>query len=320
MLLFMGQGSQYVGMGKDVYENYDYSNKVFKQVDEALSEYIKDDLKTLGYSSLSNLIFQGTEEHLKVSKYTQPALMTVSIATYLAMVEEYGEKLTELNIHGVAGHSLGEYSALCVAGCLNVKETAVILYKRGLAMTTNCVKDNTGMLAVLGCDIDNINRTIKEINAKCLVVANVNSPSQIVVSGFLDDIKNFEVAIKPYAKRLVLLPVSGAFHSPLMQQAEDDILNNICNLNIKDAKYKIMQDYSSSFSSTGVEIKENLKKQITSPVNWTKMIQNAIDDGFDTFIEVGAKNVLTNLIKKISPDVKAINIETKEDIKTKLFS
>ena len=319
MLVFMGQGSQYIGMGKDVYDNYEYSNKVFKQVDEVLSEYALDDLKSLGYSSFSNLIFQGTEEHLKVSKYTQPALMTVSVATYLAMVEEYGEKLAELNIQGVAGHSLGEYSALCVAGGLNVKDTAVILYKRGLAMT-NCVKNNTGMLAVLGGNIDDITRTIKEINAKCLVVANINSPSQIVVSGFLDDIKNFEIAIKPYAKRLVLLPVSGAFHCPLMQQAEDDIFDDVCNLNIKDTKYKIMQDYSSSFSSTGEDIKENLKKQITSPVNWVKMIQNAIDDGFDTFIEVGAKNVLTNLIKKISPDVKAINIETKEDIKTKLFS
>ena len=319
MLVFMGQGSQYVGMGKDVFENYEYSNKVFKQVDEVLDKYIHDDLKTLGYNSLSDLIFQGTEEHLKISEYTQPALMTVSVATYLAMVEEYGEKLADLNIQGVAGHSLGEYSALCVAGSLNVKDTAVIIHKRGLAMT-NCVKDNTGMLAVLGCEIDDINKTIQEINAKCLVVANINSPSQIVVSGFLDDIKTFEVAIKPYAKRVVLLPVSGAFHSPLMRQAEEDILNDICNLNIKDAKYKIMQDYSSAFSLNGDDIKENLKKQITSPVNWVKMIQNAIDDGFDTFIEVGAKNVLTNLIKKISSDVKAINIETKDDIKTKLFS
>ena len=306
LLMFPGQGSQYVGMGKDIYDNYSYAKKAFQQVDEALDE------------EFSNKIFNGNEDDLKKSYNTQPALMAVSVAIFLAMKEEYGNKLNELNIKGVAGHSLGEYSAICVAGELTIAETAKILRKRGEAMF-NCVSDDTGMLAVIGSDNQTIQESIDAIKPRCLVIANSNSPAQTVVSGYKDDIDNFITQMEGKAKRLIPLPVSGAFHSPLMQQAQDEMQQPIEQLDVKDVKYPVLQNYSSNFETNPATIKTNLQKQITSPVLWCECMQKAIAGGFDTFIEIGAKNVLTGLMKRIVPaesNVKIINVEKVEDVKT----
>ena len=307
LLIFAGQGSQYVGMGKDIYDNYTYANKAFNQVD-----------KVIGGDFL-NLIFNGDENELKKSFNTQPALMAVSVATFLALKEEYGTKLDNLNICGVAGHSLGEYSALCVAGCLSIKETAKILRKRGEAMF-NCVSDDTGMMAVIGSDKEIIQEHINKINPKCLVIANSNSVGQIVVSGYKEDIEKFKESISGEVKKLIPLPVSGAFHSPLMKPAEEKIANDIEALNIKTPKFPILQNYSSKFETEPSIIKDNLKHQITAPIYWCENMQQALIDGFDTFIEIGAKNVLCGLMKRIitkeqEDKIKIISIEKVEDIK-----
>lgn len=304
--MFPGQGSQYVGMGKDIYDNYSYAKKAFQQVDEALDE------------EFSNRIFNGNEDDLKKSYNTQPALMAVSVAIFLAMKEEYGDKLDELNIKGVAGHSLGEYSAICVAGGLTIAKTAKILRKRGKAMS-NCVSDDTGMLAVIGSDNQTIQESIDAIKPRCLVIANSNSPGQTVVSGYKTDLEAFMKQMQGKAKRLIPLPVSGAFHSPLMQQAQDEMQQSIEQLDIKEVKYPVLQNYSSNFETNPATIKTNLQKQITSPVLWCECMQKAIASGFDTFIEIGAKNVLTGLMKRIVPaesNVKIINVEKVEDVKT----
>ena len=308
MLMFPGQGSQYIGMGKDIFDNYEYAKKAFLQADGAIGE------------NLTQLIFEGSEDELKKSYNTQPALMVVSVAIYLALREEYGSKLDELNICGVAGHSLGEYSALCVAGGLSIEDTAKILYKRGQTMF-NCVSNDTGMLAVIGSDKDVIQQNIDEIEPKCLVIANSNSVGQIVVSGYLDDIEKFKAKMEGKAKRLISLPVSGAFHSPLMQKAQDEMGEEIGKLNIKKPNYAILQNYSGKFETEPDVIKSNLQKQITAPVLWRENMQMAITDGFDTFIEIGAKNVLSGLMKRIvtkeqEDKIKIINAEKVEDIKT----
>ena len=306
LLMFPGQGSQYVGMGKDIYENYSYSKKAFQQVDEALGE------------EFFSKIFNGDEDDLKKSYNTQPALMTVSVAIFLAMKEEYGNRLDELNIKGTAGHSLGEYSAICVAGGLTIAETAKILRKRGEAMY-NCVNDDTGMLAVIGSDNHTIQENIDAITPKCLVIANSNSPAQTVVSGYKTDIEAFTEQMQGKAKRLIPLPVSGAFHSPLMQKAQDEMQSQIEQLDLKDLKYPVLQNYSSKFEIDALVVKANLQKQITAPVLWCECMQKAMADGFDTFVEIGAKNVLTGLMKRIVPaesNVKIINMEKVEDVKT----
>ena len=306
--MFPGQGSQYVGMGKDIFESYNYSKKAFQQVNEALGE------------DLTKLIFEGDENELKKSFNTQPALMVVSVAVYLALKEEYGSKLNELNIQGVAGHSLGEYSALCVAGGLSIGDTAKILRKRGKAMYDN-VSNDTGMLAVIGSDKETIQNAIDNINPKCLVIANNNSIGQIVVSGYLDDIEKFKNEMERKAKKLIPLPVSGAFHSPLMQKAQDSVEEDIDELNIQKPSVAILQNYSTKFENEPEEIKNNLKKQITAPVLWVESIQMAIEQGFDTFIEIGAKNVLSGLVKRIitkeqAETIKIINVEKVEDVKS----
>ena len=312
ILMFPGQGSQYIGMGKDIYDNFLSSKRVFEIVNDAV-----------GFD-LADLIFNGTDEELRKSYNTQPALMCVSVSICSAIREVYGDDLKgKLNIKGVAGHSLGEYSSLCISGCLSIDETAKILYKRGEAMY-QCVKDDTGMVAVIGCSIDTIQNEINRIkDRRCLVVANSNSVGQVVISGYLDDIEKFKKNIDGKAKKLIPLGVSGAFHSPLMQKAQEKMYDEIEKLNIKEPIYPVLQNYSGKFETDSNAIKKNLQRQITSPVMWCENIQYAIERGFDTFIEIGAKKVLSGLMKRIitkeqEDKIKVISIENVEEVKNML--
>lgn len=307
MLVFPGQGSQYAGMGQDVYNKYQSAQKFFDE-----NKHFRD------------IIFDGNEEELKKTNNTQPALMMVSYAVWLAFNEEYGknaeigegEKIKQLNISAVAGHSLGEYSALSVAGGCDANDCVEILSKRGQAMMDNC-PEGTGMLAVLGSNKETIEGIIAEIQPKTLVIANSNCIGQIVVSGYNEDIDKFiETGKQKGLKKMIKLPVSGAFHSPLMQNAKEEFENFVDGFNVKTPKYEILQNFSGKFEKEPETIKNNLKQQITAPILWTENIQMAIQNGFDTFIEIGAKNVLFNLIKRINDNVKILHLEKVEEIQT----
>ena len=308
LLIFPGQGSQFVGMGKSIFDNYNSSKDIFGKASYALN------------FDVSELCFNGNENELTISKNTQPLLFCVSCAILSSLKEHFGEKLNKLNISGVAGHSLGEYSALYASESIQFEEGCRILRKRGEAMQKACEIEKGGMLAVIGGSKEEIEEVIKKIKPKCLVIANSNSIGQIVISGYTEDIEKFKkVSIdEKKFKKLIPLPVSGAFHSPLMQIAQDEVKEDINNLNIKTPLYPILQNYSGKFETDITTIKENLSKQITAPVLWCENMQMAISQGFDTFIEIGAKNVLLNLMKRIIPEdkkelIKAINIETSED-------
>ena len=187
-----------------------------------------------------------------------------------------------------------------------------------------CVKDDTGMVAVIGCSIDTIQNEINHIkDRRCLVVANSNSVGQVVISGYLDDIEKFKKNIDGKAKKLIPLGVSGAFHSPLMQKAQEKMYDEIEKLNIKKTIYPVLQNYSGKFETDSNAIKKNLQRQITSPVMWCENIQYAIERGFDTFIEIGAKKVLSGLMKRIitkeqEDKIKVISIENVEEVKNML--
>lgn len=306
LLMFPGQGSQYIGMCKDIFDRFSYSKKAFQIVDKVLNE------------NLTDLILNGDENELTKSYNSQPAIMLVSVAIYLALKEKYGSKLDNLNIKGTIGHSLGEYSALCVSGVLSIEDTAKILKQRGFAMY-NCVKSDTGMCAIIGTNVEDIQSAIDNIKSKCLVIANYNSFGQIVVSGYLEDIEKLKIELKDKAKKMIDLKVSGAFHSPLMKQAEDNMKQYIEKLDLHTPKIDILQNYSCKFENDIEKIRFNLLHQITAPIFWYKNIQTAIQNGFDTFIEIGPKNVLSGLVKRSLLEnqvekIKIINIENCNDI------
>ena len=302
MLVCPGQGAQYVGMGKDIYNTYAGARMAYRKTDDAL------DFK------LSELVFAGSKDELKKSFNTQPALMATSVATWKAMQEEYGSKLEKLNIRAVAGHSLGEYSALCIADAIEIEDCAKILYLRGKAMM-NCVKDDTAMAAVLGSNKETIEHALNSQLIKCLVIANNNCPGQIVVSGYKDDIYTFQERMEGKCKKIMLLPVSGAFHSPLMYGAKRIMQKPLQELKLTTPKWPILQNASSIMETNPEDIRENLLNQITVQVNWADDIAMAINNyGINLFVELGG-DTLTKLIKRINPDVNTVSLKTVEDIK-----
>ena len=303
MLVCPGQGAQYVGMGRDIYDTYAGARMAYRKTDDAL-EY-----------KLSEIIFYGSKDELKKSFNTQPALMVTSVATWKALQEKYGSKLDKLNIKAVAGHSLGEYSALCIADAIEIDDCAKILHLRGKAMTT-CVKNDTAMAAVLGSDKETIEHALNSQLIKCLVIANNNCPGQIVVSGYKDDIYTFQERMEGKCKKIMLLPVSGAFHSPLMYGAKKMMQKPLQELKLTSPKWPVLQNASSIMETNPEAIRENLLNQITAQVNWTNDINTAVlSHGINLFIELGG-DTLTKLIKRINPDVKTVSLKTVEDIKS----
>ena len=283
--MFPGQGSQYLGMCNDIYKSSFYAKKLFQKTNDILQ------------IDFADIIFNTNNEILSKSYITQPAIALVSVSIYLTLIEKYKANIDKLNIQGVIGHSLGEYSALCVAKYLSFEEMIKFLQKRGQAMY-DCAKENTGMCAIIGCDKETIQTSINSVSAKCLVIANTNSKEQIVVSGYLDDIKKLKTELSTKAKRMIDLSVSGAFHSPLMKTAQDSLQDDIASLKLLPSNIAILQNYSCKFETDIKTIQQNLKQQITSPILFYENIQTAIQNGFDTFIEIGPKNVLSSLVKR----------------------
>ncbi len=293
-LIFPGQGSQKIGMGKDLAENYAIAREVFERVDTALD------------FPLSQLMFEGDAEELNKTSNAQPAIMAVSMA--------YMEVLKSLNLINLdevkfmAGHSLGEYSALCAAGVLSLEETAKLLKARGAYMMQACLDNKGAMAAIIGFDYAKA-KEIADITG-CFV-GNSNSPAQIVLSGAQEAIdRACELAKEQGAKRAILLPVSGAFHSPLMQSAADKMADIIVNAKFAEPNVKVISNLTAREYSDTAEIKSLLVEQITHTVKWQESINYMAENGACRFIEVGFGNVLSGLVKKILPEANVIGAET----------
>jgi len=281
-LVFPGQGSQFVGMGKELYE----SRKDIKDLMESANDI-------LGFDILS-IMFNGTEEDLKKTKVTQPAIFIHSLAAVKA-VDTIGAGM-------VAGHSLGEFSALVANGALSFKDGLELVYQRALAMQEACDANPSSMAAVLGLEDEKVEEICTQIEG-IVVPANYNCPGQLVISGETAAVEKACEALKAAgAKRALLLPVNGAFHSPLMKPAQDKLAKAIENTKFNKPIIPIYQNITTTAVEDPEEIKKNLIAQLTGPVKWTQTVRNMIADGAESFVEVGPGKTLQGLIKKIHPE------------------
>ncbi|MFA6548956.1 MAG: ACP S-malonyltransferase [Candidatus Margulisiibacteriota bacterium] len=280
-LVFPGQGSQSVGMGKDFAE-----------------KYLEQASAILGFD-LKKICLEGPAEELQKTEITQPAILTVSVAAF--------ERISNIDfsnarISSLAGHSLGEYSALVAAGAISFEDAVKIVHLRGKFMQEAVPAGEGAMAAVLGAD----NNVIREICAEIGNVwpANFNSPGQVVISGKKEAVDTAGVKLKERGvKRIIPLAVSAPFHCPLMQPAADKLKVELDKIEIKDAQIPVVANVTANYVTKGAEIRTLLYKQVTSPVLWEDSVKKMVADGVTTFIEVGAGKVLSGLIKKIAPDV-----------------
>ncbi|GIR39147.1 MAG: malonyl CoA-acyl carrier protein transacylase [Rhodobacterales bacterium] len=300
-LVFPGQGSQYIGMGKDFSHNFPIANEVYNEVDDVL-----------GFS-LSKLIFNGQIEDLTLTKNAQPAIMATSIAI-LKTLEKEGFKIKKSKF--VAGHSLGEYTALCASGAISLADTAHILKMRGIFMQEAVSVGVGAMAAILGLNLDNVETLVAEIkdNEIC-EIANDNEPNQVVLSGHRTAIEKACVKAKSLgAKRAILLPVSAPFHCSLMAPAQENMINLISGLNIEKPNVPLISNVTSIPTQDIEEIRKNLINQITGRVRWRESILFMKKSGIQIIYEIGPGRVLCNLIKRIVDDVEQENISKVEDL------
>ena len=291
--VFPGQGAQFVGMGKDLYENNALAKELFDKANEVLGFKITD------------IMFDGTDEELKQTKVTQPAVFLHSVISALCMGDAFQPDM-------VAGHSLGEFSALTAAGALSFEDGLKLVHARALAMQKACEIAPGTMAAVIGLADDVIENICKEVSTEGNVVipANYNCPGQLVISGNEDAINTAcEKLTEAGARRALPLPVSGAFHSPLMQPAKDELQAAIEQTEIKAPKCPVYQNVDAKPHTDPAEIKANLIAQLTSSVRWTASVQNMIADGADDFTECGPGKALQGMIGRIDKTVSAHGIE-----------
>ena len=300
-LVFPGQGSQYIGMGKDFSHNFPIANEVYREVDDVL-----------GFS-LSKLIFNGQIEDLTLTKNAQPAIMATSIAI-LKTLEKEGFKIKKSKF--VAGHSLGEYTALCASGAISLADTAHILKMRGIFMQEAVSVGVGAMAAILGLNLDNVETLVAEIKDNQICeIANDNEPNQVVLSGHRTAIEKACVKAKSLgAKRAILLPVSAPFHCSLMAPAQENMINLISGLNIEKPNVPLISNVTSIPTQDIEEIRKNLINQITGRVRWRESILFMKKSGIQIIYEIGPGRVLCNLIKRIADDVEQENISKVEDL------
>ena len=301
-VIFPGQGSQLVGMGKDFYDKYNLVKDLFKEADDTLS------------FSLSNLIINGPKEDLDLTENTQPAIFLISYSIFRLVKEEFNIDLNKANFF--AGHSLGEYSALASAGALSFSETLKILKIRGKAMQNSVPKGKGGMVAVLGSEIEIIENIINENKSKYeCYIANDNSVGQIVLSGNNEDLERMMSDLKAANIKNIKLPVSAPFHCKLMNNATLVMKDEIAKLNFKESKNILISNVTGKEITNSNELKDLLVQQIESRVRWRESVLLMIDKRVKQFIEIGPGKVLSGLIKRIDRSVKVSAINTEEDIK-----
>lgn len=286
--IFPGQGSQFAGMAKDLYDANPSSKVLLEEANSILGFRITD------------IMFSGTADDLKQTRVTQPAIFIHSVALARSASSFFPDM--------VAGHSLGEFSALVANETLSFQDGLLLVYKRAIAMQQACEKNPSTMAAILGLDdeiVENICNSIDEV----VVAANYNCPGQLVISGSM---KGVEIACEKMkaagAKRALLLPVGGAFHSPLMEPAKDELSRAIEQTTFSKPICPVYQNVNAMPSTDVNTIKKNLIAQLTAPVRWTQSVQQMTKDGAKTFIECGPGKVLQGLVKKISPDVEGMSI------------
>lgn len=283
--VFPGQGAQFVGMGKDLYENTPLAKELFEKANEILGFRI------------TNLMFAGTDEDLKQTKVTQPAIFLHSVILAKTLGEQFKPDMT-------AGHSLGEFSALVAANALSFEDGLVLVSKRAMAMQKACEATPSAMAAILGLPDAKVEEVCAGITDEVVVPANYNSPGQIVISGTMAGVdKACELLLAAGAKRALKLKVGGAFHSPLMEPAREELAKAIENTSFNKPICPIYQNVDAKPQTDPTTIKSNLISQLTSPVRWTQIVENMIADGANHFIELGPGAVLQGLVKKVNKDI-----------------
>jgi len=301
--IFPGQGSQVVGMGKDLYDNFAASRGVFEEADDAL-----------GFS-LSEMCFSGTVEDLALTANTQPAILTTSVAAFRAMESE-GFAQPDF----VAGHSLGEYSALVAAGAINFSDAVQTVRKRGSYMQEAVPVGVGAMAAILGLPLETIEVACEEASqGEICSAANINSPAQIVIAGNAGAIDRvIELVKQRGAKRAIKLNVSAPFHCDLMLSAQEKLAKDLAIIDFQDLKFPIIENVSAEANTKGGRVRSALTEQVSSPVRWAASVENLINEGVKTFVEVGAGKVLSGLVRQINRDVRCLNVENTMSLKETL--
>ena len=301
-VIFPGQGSQIVGMGKEFYDKFDFVKDIFKQADELLN------------FPLSKLILDGSKEELDLTANTQPAIFLISHSIFNVVKNKFNINLN--NAKYFAGHSLGEYSALSCAGYLSFSDTLKILRIRGYAMQNSVTRGQGGMIVVLGSTVEVVEKLLKDNEQKFTAqIANDNSDGQMVLSGKTEDLDNLILVLKENSIKNIKLPVSAPFHCSLMSNATKIMSEELNKLDFKDSKNKLISNVTAEEISNTHELKDLLIKQIENRVRWRESVINMIKNDVNHFIEIGPGKVLSGLVKRINREVKINTINNQEDIK-----
>lgn len=304
IFLFPGQGSQIIGMGKDVHDNFKVAKQVFTEVDDVLKQ------------NLSKIIFEGDEQQLSLTENTQPALMATSIA-YLKVLEEKLEKPIESLCSYVAGHSLGEYTAYCAVKSFSLKDTALLLKARGKAMQSAVPQGKGGMAALIAEDFSSIEKMVAEIASTGLVleIANDNGGGQVVVSGQIQAIEKAEEIYKNFGiKRCVKLNVSAPFHSSLIKSAAKVMENELLKVKINNPTLPLIANVTAKVNKDAKNVKDLLVKQVCGTVKWRESMESLQSLGITKAYEIGSGKVLSGLLKRIDKEIETVNINCLESI------
>ncbi len=297
-IVFPGQGSQYQGMAKDLYDNYKLAVSIFQEIED----YTKLDIR--------NIIFNNNDK-LNLTQFTQICIFSVSYIIFKILEAEKGVE----NINIMMGHSLGEYTALACSNKITLKECSLILKKRGELMSNAVLPNETGMAALIGNDVGTVQKIIDNNNLD-LEIANDNSNIQIVISGKLEQInKSKEIFLDNKIKKFIVLNVSAAFHSKFMLQAQNDLSKDIDKLNLVENKIKIISNYDAEVHNDNLSIKKNLQYQMANRVNWTESVKKLEEIGENKIIEIGPNKVLSGLIKRISSNFDIVSYDNLQDLK-----